>query len=159
MTAVRNLGQNPYFWYSATCFALAAKVISPANRTPHESIIAMVGSSKRWATPRSQYAGSTESGPKNATLPQRAAKLEPTSRPSASAASTDDGPARHRVVTMSASPKNLSGSAAPTYVPNASRQIRSASGRSASVSGRTITPPVPLAVPLTVPRPGGVCWT
>src|SRR5512146_159896 len=96
MIPVRNLGQNPYFWYSATCFALAAQVNSPANRTPHESILAIVGTSKRWATPRSQYAGSTESGPKNATLPQRVAKLEPTSRPSALAASTDDGPARHR---------------------------------------------------------------
>src|SRR5204862_319296 len=50
------------------------------------------------------------------------------------------GAARQRVRTMSASPKNRSGSGTPRKVPNATRQIRSASSRSPAASGRTRTP-------------------
>jgi hypothetical protein len=109
MTAVRKRGQNPYFWYRPMCLALCAKVNSPAWRVPHASNSSMVASSRRWPMARSQYSGATVSGPKKPTLPQFAAKFDPTRRPPTSAASAAPGAACQRVRTMSASPKKLSG--------------------------------------------------
>src|SRR6266566_9093779 len=103
----------------------------------------MVASSRCWATTRSQYSGATVRGPKTPTLPQFAAKFDPARRSPRSAASAAPGSARQRVRTMPASPKNRSGSGTPRKVPNATRQIRSASSRSPAASRRPAMSSVP----------------
>ena len=99
MMAVRKRGQNPYFWYKPTCLALCAKVNSPTWRVFQAAKISIVESSRRCPIARPQYSGAMVSGPKNPTLPQLAAKFDPTTRPSSSAASPAPGFALHRVRT------------------------------------------------------------
>jgi hypothetical protein len=79
------------------------------------------------------------SGPKKPKLPQRVAKFEPTSVPSSSAANAAAGLERQRGWTNAASPMKVRGSGTPRNVPNATRMISSAAGRSLSARGRTET--------------------
>src|SRR5437870_11005595 len=82
--------------------------------------------------PRPQRSGRTLSGPKNPMLPQLAAKLDPTTWPSSSAAIAALGSINHRVRTRSASPERF----IPRKVANAVPQTSDAVGRSSSRSGR-----------------------
>ena len=82
--------------------------------------------------PRPQRSGRTLSGPKNPMLPQFAAKLEPTTWPSSSAAIAALGSINQRVRTRSASPERF----IPRKVANAVAQTSDAVGRSSSRSGR-----------------------
>ena len=65
------------------CLGLLGKVNSAAWRVPQLSKRSMVAASSFRATPWPQKSGRTVSGPKKPKLPQFAAKLEPTSAPSA----------------------------------------------------------------------------
>ena len=89
--------------------------------------------------PRSQSSGWTLSGPRKPNEPQRAAKTDPTTSPSSSAAQAYSGAARNLVRTLSASPNAALGSGRPRIVPNASRITWSAASRSSARIGLTST--------------------
>src|SRR5919112_1349179 len=121
------------------CDGLWDQVNSPTCLVPQLAKHSSMGSIKRDPIPLFQRSGSIVKGPKNPTLPQLVAKLEPTSLPSTSAPKAASGAANQRVRTKLASPMNVIGSGSPRKVPNARRMMRSASERSPSLNGRTET--------------------
>src|SRR5215204_6561469 len=139
MIAVINRAQKPNFSYRWMCPGLWDQVNSPSCLVPQLEKHSSIGSIKRDPMPLFQRSGSTVNGPKQPTLPQLVAKLEPTSLPSTSAPKAAFGAANQRVRTELASPMNVIGSGSPRKVPKARRMIRSASARSPSLKGRTAT--------------------
>ena len=82
--------------------------------------------------------GAPSAGRRTRTTPSDVTKLDPTNTPSRNAPSDALGSAPQRVDTQSLSPPNAVGSGMPRKAPKAARKIRSASGRSASDSCRTV---------------------